>query len=96
MEKSDRPWGRYEVLAESANYKVKVITVFSGKRLSYQRHQRRAEHWFITNGTGVVTLEGVNLDVKSGSTVDVKVNQLHRIANTGSEDLIFKIGRAHV
>ena len=54
MEKSDRPWGRYEVLAESANYKVKVITVFSGKRLSYQRHQRRAEHWFITNGTGVV------------------------------------------
>jgi mannose-6-phosphate isomerase len=89
LEKSERPWGRYEVLSESSSYKVKVITVFAGKRLSYQRHQKRAEHWFITNGTGVVTLEGVNLDVKPGSTVDVKVKQLHRIANTGSEDLIF-------
>lgn len=89
LEKSERPWGRYEVIAESATYKVKTISVLPGKRLSYQRHQKRAEHWFITDGIGVVTIEGVDFDVKPGSTVDIKVNQLHRIANTGSEDLVF-------
>jgi mannose-6-phosphate isomerase len=44
LEKSDRPWGRYEVLQEGATYKVKSIHVLPGKRLSYQRHQKRSEH----------------------------------------------------
>jgi mannose-6-phosphate isomerase len=39
LEKSERPWGRYEVLQESHNHKVKCIWVNPGKRLSYQRHQ---------------------------------------------------------
>ena len=52
LEKSDRPWGRYEVLQEGATYKVKSIHVAVGKRLSYQRHQKRSEHWYITQGTG--------------------------------------------
>jgi mannose-6-phosphate isomerase len=89
LEQSDRPWGSYQVISESNSYKVKTISVLPGKRLSYQRHQKRAEHWFITDGIGVVTVEGVDFDVKPGSTVDIKVKQLHRIANTGSEVLVF-------
>ena len=88
-EKSERPWGRYEVLQESATYKVKSIHVNPGKRLSYQRHQKRAEHWFITSGTGEVTIDGVTSKVSAGSTVDIKINELHRISNTGNVELIF-------
>jgi mannose-6-phosphate isomerase len=58
LENSERPWGRYEVLQEAANYKVKSIHVSPGKRLSYQRHQKRSEHWYITQGIGEVTLDG--------------------------------------
>ena len=36
LEKSERPWGRYEVLQEAPNHKVKCIWVSPGKRLSYQ------------------------------------------------------------
>ncbi len=89
LEKSDRPWGRYEVLQESANYKVKSIHVNPGQRLSYQRHQKRAEHWFITQGSGEVTIEGVISQVCPGSVIDIAINQLHRIANTGDVELIF-------
>ena len=89
LEKSERPWGGYEVLQESANYKVKSIHVNPGKRLSYQRHQKRAEHWFIAAGTGEVTIDGSVIQVSSGSTVDIAINQLHRISNTGSIELIF-------
>ena len=52
LEKSERPWGRYEVLQESPTFKVKTIHVNPGMRLSYQRHQKRAEHWFVTTGMG--------------------------------------------
>ena len=51
----DRPWATYTVLAEAADFKVKTIEVHPGQRLSYQRHSRRSEHWFVVGGEGVVT-----------------------------------------
>jgi mannose-6-phosphate isomerase len=89
LEKSDRPWGRYEVLKESGNFKVKTIYVNPGKRISYQRHQKRAEHWYIAEGSGEVTIDGITTAVSAGSVVDIKMKQLHRIANTGSTQLVF-------
>ena len=58
-EHDERPWGHYTVLDDAAgDHKVKRITVHPGKRLSYQRHSQRSEHWFVVSGTAVVTLDG--------------------------------------
>ena len=89
LEKSERPWGRYEVLQEGATYKVKSIHVAIGKRLSYQRHQKRSEHWYITQGTGEVTLDGKISPISPGSVIAVPQGVLHRVHNTGSIELIF-------
>lgn len=89
MEGSTRPWGSYDVLAEAATFKVKTITVLPGQRLSYQRHSRRSEHWFVVQGVGVVTLDGVETDIAAGSTIDVPVGACHRIENAGSDELVF-------
>jgi len=89
LEKSERPWGHYEVLQESPTYKVKSIHVNPGKRISYQRHKKRAEHWFIATGSGEVTIDGITSKVTAGSTIDIAINQLHRISNTSSVELIF-------
>ena len=86
---SVRPWGRYEVLQESNLHKVKCIYVNPGSRLSYQRHQKRAEHWFIVSGTAMVTLNGESFHRVAGETVDVEIGDLHRIANQGSQELVF-------
>ena len=88
-EENERPWGRYDVIADDPSYKVKTIEVTPGKRLSYQRHARRSEHWFIVRGSGVVTLDGTERAVRAGSAVDVPVGAAHRIANTGDEPLVF-------
>lgn len=88
-ENSERPWGRYEILGEAPQYKVKSITVDPGQRLSYQRHTHRAEHWFVVTGHGVVTLDGVERGVGPGEAVDVPRRGLHRIANTGQDPLVF-------
>ena len=88
-EGEDRPWGSYLVLAAEGDHKVKRITVRPGARLSYQRHQRRAEHWFVVRGTARVTLEGEEREVGAGQAVDVARGAAHRIANVGAEDLVF-------
>ena len=89
LEKSERPWGRYEVLQESATHKTKCIWMKPGARLSYQRHKFRAEHWFIVQGSGVVTIDGVDSPVQAGDSVEFGIGVLHRLANTGSEEIIF-------
>jgi mannose-6-phosphate isomerase-like protein (cupin superfamily) len=88
-EESVRPWGEYFVLGDERDHKVKRIHVRPGKRLSYQTHARRAEHWFVIRGTGVVTLDGVEVSVAPGSAVDISRGAAHRVANTGTEDLVF-------
>ena len=86
---SVRPWGRYFVLEESPIHKVKRIEVQPGKRLSYQRHKFRAEHWLIVQGEGVMTLDGEIRKVKVGDSVDIAIGELHRIENTSNQELIF-------
>ena len=88
-DESVRPWGHYEVLQESSTHKVKCIWVKPGSRLSYQKHQKRNEHWFIISGVADVTLDGVNFQMSAGQTVDVAIGELHRIGNSGEEELIF-------
>ena len=89
LEKSERPWGRYEVLQETATHKVKCIWVNPGKRLSYQRHKFRAEHWFIVAGTGEVTLDGEVKPFKPGDTIEFGIGVLHRLSNTGIDEVVF-------
>ncbi len=85
-----RPWGSFTVLDEGENYKVKRIEVLPGKRLSYQRHSRRAEHWYVVSGTAKVTLNGVEMLVLAGSAVDIAMDAAHRVENPEtSETLIF-------
>ena|ERR1700685_1946768 len=89
LEKSDRPWGRYEVLDEQPTHKIKRIWVSSGQQLSYQRHQKRAEHWFVISGQGLAVVDGKEIPISAGSTIDIAIKELHRIKNTGTDDLIF-------
>ena len=86
----ERPWGNFTVVDEGQDYKVKRIEVYPGKRLSYQRHARRAEHWYVVRGIAKVTLNGVDILVKKGETVDIAIGDAHRVENASeSEKLIF-------
>ena len=88
-DESLRPWGGYAVLVDETDHKVKSLFVRPGKRLSYQKHAKRSEHWFVVRGSGVVTLDGEQRRVAEGHAVDVPVGIAHRIENDGDEDLVF-------
>jgi mannose-6-phosphate isomerase-like protein (cupin superfamily) len=86
----ERPWGNYTVLDDSAgDHKVKRIVVEPGKRLSYQRHSQRSEHWFVVSGTATVVLDGTEYSVGPGQAIDVSVGTAHRCENRGSEPVVF-------
>jgi mannose-6-phosphate isomerase len=85
-----RPWGFYEVLSdEMASHKVKRITVWPGKRLSLQYHHKRREHWIVVSGTGIVTVDGIELNLGPGQSVDIPHRAPHRMENAGSGPLVF-------
>jgi mannose-6-phosphate isomerase len=84
-----RPWGTFTVLDEGAGSKVKRIEVLAGKRLSYQRHARRAEHWMVVAGSALVTLDERDVTLAVGETVDIPVGSAHRVANPGEDALVF-------
>ncbi len=89
-EQDHRPWGSYTVLDDAAaSHKVKRIVVEPGKRLSYQRHERRAEHWFMVEGSARVTLDGRQWDLGPGEAIDIPRGSAHRIENPGPVPLVF-------
>lgn len=89
QETDQRPWGSYTVLDDEPTFKVKRIEVLPGQRLSYQRHARRSEHWFIVHGTAVVTLDGERHQVSAGEAVDIPVGTDHRIENASDQPVTF-------
>lgn len=84
-----RPWGSFTVIDEGEGFKVKRIEVLPGKRLSYQKHSRRSEHWFVVAGTATVTLDGDIIKVPTGQAIDIPLGAAHRVENTEESDLIF-------
>jgi mannose-6-phosphate isomerase len=87
--KDHRPWGAFTVLEEQPTHKVKRIEVMPGQRLSYQKHEKRNEHWVIVAGRAIVTLDGKDVSLSPGQSIDVPQGALHRIANPGSDILTF-------
>ena len=84
-----RPWGTYTVLEEDRGFKVKRIEVLPGKRLSYQKHAQRAEHWFVVEGTAKVTLDDQEITVRAGEAIDIPIGAAHRVENPDEGNLVF-------
>jgi mannose-6-phosphate isomerase len=84
----ERPWGSFTVLDEGDGFKVKRIDVLPGMRLSYQRHVHRSEHWFIVRGKAKVTLNGDEILVFAGQSVDIAAGDSHRVENPDESELL--------
>lgn len=83
-----RPWGAYQVIAMGEGYQVKRLEVTPGRRLSYQTHASRSEHWYVVAGTGLGTRDGLAMPIEPGASVDVPIMAAHRVENTGPDLLV--------
>jgi len=78
-----RPWGKYINLEEAKNFKVKIITVNPGKRLSLQKHFHRSEHWVVVNGIAEVTKGDEVFLLRPNESTYIPIGVVHRLANPG-------------
>jgi len=83
-----RPWGTFDVLLEGPDFKVKLITVLPGRRLSYQSHSRRLERWTVLSGTAGVTIEGERSELAPGETALIRTGARHRLDNPADSQLL--------
>ena len=83
-----KPWGGFAVLREEKDYKVKVITVERGQRLSYQSHERREERWVVVRGTAGVTIDGQRSVLGEGEVATIGIGVKHRLDNPGASTLV--------
>lgn len=87
--KTVRPWGYYRVLySPNKNIKVKELTVDPGQRLSMQRHEHRAEFWFVTEGTATIKWdEHGHTTTKVYQTEKIYRNEWHQLVNETEQPL---------
>tara|TARA_B100000686_G_C16439524_1_gene786232 strand:+ start:231 stop:569 length:339 start_codon:yes stop_codon:yes gene_type:complete len=83
-----RPWGTYEILSSEIGYQIKKLVVAKNQKISLQYHQHRSEHWVVISGSGQAINGETQTSITPGCHIFVEKNTIHRLANTGSEDLI--------
>lgn len=79
-----KPWGSYTILEDDKFYKVKRLTVLPEKRLSYQMHYHRNEHWIVVSGTATVVIDDKDNMVRSGESIYIRSGERHRLINSGN------------
>ena len=85
--KSYRPWGSYEILKESSNFKVKELVINPKSSISLQKHKRRSEHWVVIEGEAIVTKGQKKLKLKKNESIDIKKGEIHRLQNNSNKIL---------
>lgn len=89
MEESNRPWGKYTVIKDESNFKLKIIEVNPGQRLSYQYNNKRSEVWTINEGSGEVIIDGKKNILNYGDCIKIDKKSKHRIYNNSDAILKF-------
>jgi len=84
-----RPWGKYEVLLNSNDVKVKRITVNPNSRLSYQYHEKRREQWMVVSGSLTIILDDEKVFREPGETIHIPLGAKHRAWNETDDPVVF-------
>ena len=76
-----RPWGSYTNLFRGKNFLVKELNVKSKGILSLQKHHHRSEHWLITQGKPLITLNKKKISKSVNQSIYIPKGAVHRIEN---------------
>lgn len=82
-----RPWGYYTVLEEGSGFLTKCIIVNPNAKLSIQLHHHRSEHWIVLEGQATVIKGNKTHKLEAGNSIDIDVNEIHSLQNSGQEQL---------
>ena len=83
----ERPWGNYTVLYKGDNFQLKHLTIYPGKRLSYQSHQHRKELWVVASGVATVIKNDISHTLSQSERIIIEKQDKHRLGNDSNDVL---------
>lgn len=87
----DRVWGKFYNLFSENGLKLKELIVSPGKGMSFQRHFKRSEIWFVSKGACKVNFsedspeKQKSIELNTEDTFHVKAGSWHQIINPFNE-----------
>jgi len=92
--KVERSWGYYRVMHDVPGYKVKELIVDPNKKLSLQKHRKRAEFWFISEGIASIVYQNaptwkvtVTRELQQNENFLIPTNTWHQLCNNTDKPL---------
>ena len=82
-----RPWGKFDLILNERNSKIKKITVKPKSELSYQSHKYRNEHWIVLKGVATIKKNGKTFKIKKDESTYIAKGDKHRLINNENIDL---------
>ena len=90
----ERVWGKFADLYTTTGCKVKELVIKPGAGISFQRHFKRSEIWYVRSGEGFVKYSMSNpnktdtIKLFKDDIFVVKKGMWHQLYNEGREDLV--------
>ena len=83
-----RSWGKYTLLIEGKDYRVRKVEMNPGESLTMQMHYHRSEHWTVISGTGKITINDKESIFTENQSTYIPMGVKHKLENPGKIPLI--------
>ncbi|WP_018999422.1 mannose-1-phosphate guanylyltransferase/mannose-6-phosphate isomerase [Megamonas rupellensis] len=83
-----RSWGKYTLLTEGKDYRVRKVEMNPGKSLMMQMHYHRSEHWTVISGTGKITINDKDSIFTENQSTYIPMGVKHKLSNPGKIPLV--------
>lgn len=86
-----RNWGRFDVLEQDriTGYQVSKVSVFAGKTILSHLHEKKSETWCVIGGKAKALIDGKEIFLAIGDTVQVGAGMQHQVSCISDEDFVF-------
>ena len=83
-----RSWGKYTLLTEGKDYRVRKVEMNPGESLTMQMHYHRSEHWTVISGTGKITVDDKESIFTENQSTYIPMGVKHKLENPGKIPLV--------
>ncbi|WP_302969286.1 mannose-1-phosphate guanylyltransferase/mannose-6-phosphate isomerase [Megamonas funiformis] len=83
-----RSWGKYTLLTEGKDYRVRKVEMNPEKSLMMQMHYHRSEHLTVISGTGRITIDDKESIFTENQSTYIPMGVKHKLSNPGKIPLV--------
>lgn len=82
-------WGTKKILSETAEFRLREISVTPKKSRGMRTHNHTKEVWVIASGEGLLSMDKKQIPLLPGDNILIPPGKIHSVTNTGTDELKF-------